>query len=259
MTDRQELSPDYSPALMKAYVELFISPALLTHHLHLHLLLSVSFTDHLLKITSHIIMEEEIEELRFEELDDDDFNLEELDDSKQEEEEIQKPVEDTFTQFYTPIRTIFANDSKLLERFGQCLNHEERLSVLLEQDIVVNSLNQLKKEESVNPEVPPPKPETPPKPWKTPPKLSYGPNKKFPHLSKALDVKFSKAEGRFLVAKQKINPGDVLIVDTPYATSLFEEYKSTHCNYCFKRLPKDAAVDYPSCDKVNMNYVEIML
>ena len=60
-------------------------------------------------------------------------------------------------------------------------------------------------------------------------------------------MKFSKTEGRHLVAKQKILPGDVLIVDTPYITSLFQDYQSTHCNYCFKRLGENV---YKIIDKV---------
>ena len=75
-----------------------------------------------------------------------------------------------------------------------------------------------------------------PKPWKPPPKLSYGQHKKYPHLSRAVDVKFSKAEGRYMVAKQKISPGDVLMVDRPYITSLFRPFSQSHCNLCFKRL-----------------------
>ena len=198
-------------------------------------------------------MEEEIEELRFEELEDDDVDFLGQIDDKDDEEEVLKPVDETFTQFYTPIRTVFANDSKLLERFSQCKTHEERLKVLLEQQTVQKSLSELstQRNETLIPEVLPEKPENPPKAWKAPPKLSYGPNKKYPHLSKALDVKFSKAEGRFLVAKQRINPGDVLVVDTPYITTLFGEYQNTHCNYCFKRLPESSAVNCPTCDKVN--------
>ena len=202
-------------------------------------------------------MEEEIEDLRFEELEDDDedFLTQNDNNEQEEEEEIQKPVDETFTQFYTPIRTVFANDSKLLEKFSQCKSHEERLKVLLEQEPVQKSLSDVssQRNETLIPEVLPEKPENPPKAWKSPPKLSYGPNKKYPHLSKALEVKFSKAEGRFLVAKQKILPGDVLIVDTPYITSLFGEYQTTHCNYCFKRLPESSVVNCPTCDKVSFS------
>merc|ERR1712198_684269 len=91
-----------------------------------------------------------------------------------------------------------------------------------------------------------------PLPWKTLPKLSYGPNKKYPHLSKAVEVKSSTNEGRYMVAKQKIVPGDVLMVDTAYSTSMFEGYYPTHCNLCFIRLKEDC-VPCPTCNKLDMH------
>ena len=97
----------------------------------------------------------------------------------------------------------------------------------------------------------PSSPQCDPKPWKQPPKLSYGPNKKYPHLSKAVEVKTSKAEGRYMVAKQKISPGDVLVVDTPYITSLFSPYGQSHCSLCFKRVSEEWKVCCPYCDKVS--------
>lgn len=63
-------------------------------------------------------------------------------------------------------------------------------------------------------------------------------------------MKFSKTEGRHIVAKQKIIPGDVLIVDTPYIASLFPEHQDTHCHHCFKRLGDDC-VPSPICDNVS--------
>ena len=99
-------------------------------------------------------------------------------------------------------------------------------------------------------EVPLESSEPDPKPWKVPPKLSYGQHKKYPHLSRAVDVKFSKAEGRYMVAKQKISPGDVLMVDRPYITSLFRPYSQSHCNLCFKRLEDGCSVCCPGCDAV---------
>ena len=134
-------------------------------------------------------MEDEIEELKFEEIDDDfDFTPDEP--SEDEAEAEIKPVEDHFTSFYTPIRTVFANDSKLLEKFSSCKCHEERLKLLLEQNVVKTSLLELyRREQNVIEENLPTKPETEPKPWKELPKLSYGPHKKFPHFSKALEVR----------------------------------------------------------------------
>ena len=139
-------------------------------------------------------MNDEVEELRFEELDDDEF-LAAIEDEEQEETEVnelKQEEEDIFAAFYTPIRTVFANDAKLLESLSACKNHQERILLILEQEIVKTKLAELKleKDEAVTEEVLPekPDPEAVIKPWKTLPKLSYGPHKKFPHLSKAIEV-----------------------------------------------------------------------
>jgi len=116
--------------------------------------------------------------------------------------------------------------------------------------VVKNCLADIKSEREVvsADQVPEPSP-TNPVQWKSVPKLSYGPNKKYPHLSKAVEVKTCPKEGRYMVAKQKIVPGDVLMVDTAYATSLFEDYYKSHCNHCFIRI-KDEPVRCPTCDMV---------
>ena len=53
-----------------------------------------------------------------------------------------------------------------------------------------------------------------------------------------------------MVAKQKILPGDVLMVDTAYATSLFEDYYKSHCNMCFIRITGEP-VPCPTCNTVS--------
>lgn len=52
-----------------------------------------------------------------------------------------------------------------------------------------------------------------------------------------------------MVAKQKLVPGDVIMVDTAYSTSLFEDYYKSHCNQCFIRI-KEEPVNCPTCDTV---------
>ena len=127
--------------------------------------------------------EEDIEDLKFEEVDDD---YEEENDKDGEQE---RPKEGQFTQFYNPIRSAFAEDNSLLEKFSLCQSHAERLSLLLGMEVVTNSLADIRSErEAVKGEAIPERPDTEPKPWKAPPKLSYGANKKYPHLSKALEV-----------------------------------------------------------------------
>merc|ERR1712128_279936 len=122
------------------------------------------------------------------------------------------------------------------------------MGVYYDLQVVKNCLADIKSEREVvsADQVPEPSP-TNPVQWKSVPKLSYGPNKKYPHLSKAVEVKMCPKEGRYMVAKQKIVPGDVLMVDTAYATSLFEDYYKSHCNHCFIRI-KNEPVRCPTCD-----------
>ena len=127
--------------------------------------------------------EEDIEDLKFEEVDDD---YEEENDGEAEQE---PPKEGRFNQFYNPIRAAFAEDNSLLEKFTLCQSHAERLSLLLGMEVVANSLAEIRSErEAVKGEAIPERPDTEHKLWKAPPKLSYGANKKYPHLSKALEV-----------------------------------------------------------------------
>ena len=63
-------------------------------------------------------------------------------------------------------------------------------------------------------------------------------------------VKSSKSEGRYMVAKQKILPGDVLVVEPAFSTSLFRDFYSTNCLHCFQRLPEEP-VCCPGCTTVS--------
>ena len=66
----------------------------------------------------------------------------------------------------------------------------------------------------------------------------------------ASQVKSSKSEGRYMVAKQKILPGDVLVVEPAFSTSLFRDFYSTNCLHCFQRLPEEP-VCCPGCTTVS--------
>ena len=63
------------------------------------------------------------------------------------------------------------------------------------------------------------------------------------------------------MAKQKIVPGDVLIVDEPYISTLFRAHQPTHCYHCFRRLPSEPGdcVPSPHCDKVQLHNPHIAL
>jgi len=191
------------------------------------------------------------DEIKFEELED--ILLEDVEDLT----EIEDQTKYSFNQIYAPIRSRFASDSDLLEKFSACQNHRERLQFLIELEVVKNCLSDVKELRSKidDSEIPPNPPEPTerlvPEGWKKPPKLSYGSNKKYPYLSKAVDVKTSPTEGRHMVAKQKILPGDTLMVDQSYATSLFYQFYPSHCYTCVSRLKKDDFVTCPGCRKVN--------
>jgi len=184
------------------------------------------------------------EDNRFQELDDD--VLKEWDDL----EEIKESKDCSFGKIYAPIRALFAGDSVILEKFGNCKDHKERVKFLLGMEVVRNCLSEITSSSTAQPEESIPSSTIEAKQTqKMPPKLSYGSSKKYPHLSKAVEVKSSKAEGgRYMVAKQKILPGDVLVVEPAFSTSLFRQYYSSHCFSCFSRL--EEPVKCPGCSTV---------
>lgn len=57
-----------------------------------------------------------------------------------------------------------------------------------------------------------------------------------------------------MVAKQKIVPGDVLVVEPAFSTSLFREFYSTHCLHCFETI-KEKPVCCPGCPTVGHNLI----
>ena len=81
-----------------------------------------------LTISPSPAMEEAGDVLKFEELDDalDDWgNI----------EEIKEGRDCTFGKIYGPIRALFASDLPLLEKFGECKGHSERLEFLLNMQV----------------------------------------------------------------------------------------------------------------------------
>lgn len=67
------------------------------------------------------------------------------------------------------------------------------------------------------------------------PELSYGINPEIQCASSALKLEYSEEKGRYLVATRNIRPGDVLIVEQPYASVLLPDSYATHCYYCLRR------------------------
>lgn len=156
-----------------------------------------------------------------------------------------------FTELYTLVRNRFCENTKLLEQFGSNSTHLDRVKFLAQIQEVRTILEKIS---LLRPNPAAPSCSSPSQQnfsqWTEAPPLSYGANKKYPHLSKAVEVKSSADEGRYFSAVQKINPGDVLVVDRPYSSSLFHTHYSTHCLNCFRRLQEETALHCPSCNKV---------
>ncbi|KAJ9591990.1 hypothetical protein L9F63_001502, partial [Diploptera punctata] len=67
------------------------------------------------------------------------------------------------------------------------------------------------------------------------PTCSYNKNSKFPCASDCVEIKFSSEMGRYMSATRDIKPGDVLVVEKPFASILNSENLETHCYKCLRR------------------------
>lgn len=76
-------------------------------------------------------------------------------------------------------------------------------------------------------------------------------SKEYPCASDAVDVKFSNAMGRYVVATRDIKVGEVLVVEKPYYQYLYDENRYTHCSYCMgpalAGIPCDECVNFIYC------------
>ncbi|XP_076056655.1 protein-lysine N-methyltransferase SMYD4-like isoform X3 [Oratosquilla oratoria] len=65
------------------------------------------------------------------------------------------------------------------------------------------------------------------------PSLTGGQNEQFPSLSSKTEVKYEKGQGRFVVAAENLQIGDVICTEEPCASVLLLEQYGTHCQRCF--------------------------
>ncbi|KAK2147238.1 hypothetical protein LSH36_562g00036 [Paralvinella palmiformis] len=86
------------------------------------------------------------------------------------------------------------------------------------------------------------------KPERSLPKLTHGPNENYPRLSRDVRVEYNKNKGRHLKADQDIHVGDVLAVEEPYSSVLYQEQHETHCYNCMSRV--DRPVPCVQCSTV---------
>ena len=68
------------------------------------------------------------------------------------------------------------------------------------------------------------------------PKLTGASNLTHPNCSDAVRIKYNNVVGRYVVADQDIKVGDVIMVEKPFASVLFESFHKTHCYHCFKQV-----------------------
>ena len=64
------------------------------------------------------------------------------------------------------------------------------------------------------------------------PKVSDGPNATHASLTSACKVAFSAEKGRYVVANRDIRPGEVILVEKPYASVLTAEQRNSMCHHC---------------------------
>ena len=78
-------------------------------------------------------------------------------------------------------------------------------------------------------------------------------NERFPSLSLACTVAFTEDAGRFIKASRDILPGEVVVVEKPYASVLMEAQKLEHCHHCTKytasSIPSDCCSSVVFCDE----------
>ncbi|KAJ1521221.1 hypothetical protein ONE63_002907 [Megalurothrips usitatus] len=67
------------------------------------------------------------------------------------------------------------------------------------------------------------------------PPLSFGVNPEIGCASSAIALKYTEEMGRLMVATKDIAPGDVLVVEQPFASVLLPDALSTHCYNCLQR------------------------
>ena len=61
------------------------------------------------------------------------------------------------------------------------------------------------------------------------------PDSLYPNLSASCEVRSSPEKGLYVVAKETLTPGDVIIKEKAYAWSVEPEFKHTYCHHCMSR------------------------
>ncbi|XP_042232563.1 uncharacterized protein LOC121873239 isoform X2 [Homarus americanus] len=86
-----------------------------------------------------------------------------------------------------------------------------------------------------------------------PPTLAK-PNPAMPSLSSAVELAFTQCQGRHLLAKHDINPGEVVAVDEGYLSLVIPDQCKSYCTVCLTRCL--APLPCPSCNLINLDNCE---
>ncbi|GLG94637.1 Uncharacterized protein GBIM_01812 [Gryllus bimaculatus] len=66
------------------------------------------------------------------------------------------------------------------------------------------------------------------------PEKTYDQHPQIPCASLALKICYNPDMGRYVEAAENIRPGDILLVERPYASVLLPEFHSSHCSLCLR-------------------------
>ena len=72
-------------------------------------------------------------------------------------------------------------------------------------------------------------------------------NTTFTSLTDHCEVVFSPDRGRYIVAKRDIKPGEVIMIERPYASVLEPEFRWSHCHHCMARTVSTIPCTQCSC------------
>ncbi|KAG0713717.1 SET and MYND domain-containing protein 4 [Chionoecetes opilio] len=86
------------------------------------------------------------------------------------------------------------------------------------------------------------------------PELAGGRNERFVSASKKIDIHYDNNMGRYAVAAEDIEPGDVLVTEKPFAAILNRQEYGNHCQKCFKTTK--APIPCKKCSSVLFCSVE---
>ena len=90
------------------------------------------------------------------------------------------------------------------------------------------------------------------------PTFQRGSNPSYPNLSSSCEVAYDRTKGRHIQALRDIKPGEIILIEKPFASILAPERFLTHCHYCLtcveNPLPCTSCVHSVFCsDKCMIN------